>query len=135
MKSKLNILIIDNTQSKVDNISDALKSIASDHDNDIEIVYKGAIKSAVHHMYYETKTKYDFIFLDILLPVSENDRFSNVIEGCGRILREMQRRKDNTPVILCISNDFGRIDYGNIISIIHYDDSVYLRPLMEQIIL
>ena len=133
--TKLNILRIDDTQSKVDNISDALKSIASDHDIDINIVTKGAINPALYHMYCEDHVPYDFIFLDKMLPVYENDRFCNPIDGSHRILREMLRNEDKTSVILCSSDCFISMDYDNIISIIHYDSSIYLKLLIEQIIL
>lgn len=133
MENILNILIIDDNDHKSLDISKSIYQACIDLNYNVDIIFKKSINSALYHMYYEDHRPYDFIFLDKVLPQLIDDDHLNP-EGGLRILEELDRRDDHTPVILCSSDDWDYDISNNIIGSIKYDLTVDMTTVIESLI-
>lgn len=134
MKDKLTILIIDDNQVKINDIGSTLECICKDTDIELIVDVKCSVNRALRHLYCDKNTpKYDFIFLDKILPTFDNEFQHMETNGGDRILREMRRKEDNTPVITISSDVFTADGYDNVIKSIHYNFFVSLHKEITQI--
>lgn len=133
MNKHLNILIIDDTKSKYIDIRDTILSICSQRNIEVTIVNKSAINPALYHLYYENRgnNRYDFIFVDRILPRWEGDMNHLIYQGGVEILEEMERKRDATPVILCSSESFDVKTTSNVIGCIKYSPVISLHSIID----
>lgn len=135
MNKHLNILIIEDNHPKYIDIRDALVCACSIRNISVTIINKDAINPALYHLYHEkSKIKYDFIFVDKILPRFSNDIDNLIVDGGIEILRWMQHKHDTTPVILCSSEAFNVEDMPNIIGSIQYSPTIYLTDILGDLL-
>lgn len=120
----MKILIIDDSQSKVNDI----KSCIDGHLVDVAECRNDGLIALISE-------KYDLLILDMQFPVVNGGDIDRL---CGlSVIRELNRKNINIPIIICsgVYTDYTHVDTNNLVkSYIVYDSSVYMKPKIESLI-
>jgi DNA-binding response OmpR family regulator len=111
----MHILIIDDDEHKVNHLSRALEG----HTFDTAKSYIAGVKKLM-------ATTYDGLILDMGFPLRDDDYHIESDQGLN-VLREMQRRKIITPVMVYSGNTFDVTLYDNVVHYVKADLSVSVR--------
>ncbi len=126
----MNILLVEDNEYKANDIVCALITCS---DGDFDITVTKSRNGALHELAdaYEADAMYDLIILDMQLPLFENQPGKILPEGGLHILEEIKRCKYNTIVAFCSGE---QVDCDDAIMCIKYDSSVYMVPIIEELI-
>ena len=126
----MNILVVEDNDYKLNDIVCALITCS---DGDFDITTVKSRNGALHELKnaYEEDMMYDLVILDMQLPLFENQPGKILPEGGLHILEEIKRCEYNTIVAFCSGE---QVECDDAIMCIQYSPSVYMVPIIEELI-